>query len=176
MLRTYIICILAAGFLASFLSVEGGPAADAQVNEDRGTILVSAEEQSTDDGFDSVGSGDGVDLRRSSDGHFYADVTVNGAPVRFLVDTGASGIALSRDDARRVGLAISSRMDQVVGRGASGDVRGEVVQLDRVELGGHSAENIPAVVLDGGPQSLLGQSFLSEFDSVQIKGDKMLLR
>src|SRR5687768_2493745 len=101
-----------------------------------------------------------IELRRESNGHFYADVDINGSPVRVLVDTGASGIALSRDDARRAGLAISAGMFEVIGKGANGDVHGEYVQLDRVSLGSTTAEGVPAVVLDSGEQSLLGQSFL----------------
>jgi aspartyl protease family protein len=93
-----------------------------------------------------------------------------------LVDTGASGIALSRDDARRAGIGISIGMPNVVGQGAGGDVHGEMVMLDRVSLGGKSAEAMPAIVLDGGDQSLLGQAFLGKFASVEIRGDTMVLR
>jgi aspartyl protease family protein len=117
-----------------------------------------------------------IELRRETNGHFYADVDINGSPIRVLVDTGASGIALSRDDARRAGLAISAGMFEVIGKGANGDVHGEYVQLDRVSLGSTTAEGVPAVVLDSGEQSLLGQSFLSKFDTVEIRGDTMVLR
>jgi predicted aspartyl protease len=50
------------------------------------------------------------------------------------------------------------------------------VTLDRVSLGNATAENMPAVVLNAGEQSLLGQSFLSHFDSVEIRGDQMVLK
>jgi aspartyl protease family protein len=123
---------------------------------------------STDDGT--------IALDRASDGHFYADVRINGNPVHMLIDTGASGIALSRDDARAAGLATSIGMNDVVGEGADGVVRGEYVKLDRVELGPLSASGLDAVVLNSGQQSLLGQSFLSKFASVQIEGDRMVLR
>ena len=119
---------------------------------------------------------DAIVLDREYNGHFYADVQINGSPIRVLVDTGASGIALSRDDARRAGLAVSAGMFEVIGKGASGDVHGEYVQLDRVSLGSKTAEGVPAVVLDAGDHSLLGQSFLSKFDTVEIRGDKMYLR
>ncbi len=119
---------------------------------------------------------DAIQLTRESNGHFYADVQINGLPVRVLVDTGASGIALSRSDAQRAGLVVSAGMFQVIGQGANGDVHGEQVRLDRVTLGPKTVEGMPAVVLDAGEQSLLGQSFLSEFDTVEIRGDTMLLR
>jgi aspartyl protease family protein len=117
-----------------------------------------------------------IELTRNDDDHFYADVRINGNTVHMLIDTGASGIALSRDDARTAGLAPSIGMPDVVGEGADGEVHGEYVKLDRVELGPLSAQNLDAVVLNGGSQSLLGQSFLSKFASVQIEGDRMVLR
>jgi aspartyl protease family protein len=122
-------------------------------------------------------SGDGsIALDRAADGHFYADVRINGNPVHMLIDTGASSIALSRDDARAAGLATSIGMNDDVGEGADGAVHGEYVKLDRVELGPLSASGLDAVVLNSGQQSLLGQSFLAKFSSVQIEGDRMVLR
>ena len=120
-------------------------------------------------------SGNAVTLEREWDGHFYADVEVNGQPIHFLVDTGATVIALSREDARRAGLATSIGMPEVVGEGASGDVHGEVATLDRVSLGSATAHDTPAIILDEGTQSLLGQSFLSKFAAVEIRGDTMVL-
>jgi aspartyl protease family protein len=117
-----------------------------------------------------------IALERNSDGHFYADVRINGNAVHMLIDTGAGGIALSRDDARAAGLATSIGMNDVVGEGADGAVHGEYVKLDRVELGPLSAPGLDAVVLNSGQQSLLGQSFLAKFSSVQIEGDRMVLR
>jgi clan AA aspartic protease (TIGR02281 family) len=67
-------------------------------------------------------------------------------------------------------------MNDIVGEGADGAVHGEVVTLERVELGPLSASGLNAVVLNSGQQSLLGQSFLEKFSSVQIEGDRMVLR
>jgi aspartyl protease family protein len=117
-----------------------------------------------------------VELDREADGHFYADVQVNGATLHMLVDTGATIIALSREDARSAGLATSIGMPEVIGRGADGDVHGEIATLDRVSLGEKTVEGLPAVVLNSGEQSLLGQSFLSKFQKVEIQGDRMLLQ
>ena len=117
-----------------------------------------------------------ITLERNFDGHFYADAQVNGATVHFLIDTGASGIALSSDDARRAGLAFNVANAEVIGSGASGAVMGHWVQLNRVQLGLKSVSNTPAVILEGGDRSLLGQSFLSQFGSVEIHDDTMVLR
>jgi aspartyl protease family protein len=117
-----------------------------------------------------------IELQRQPDSHFYADVHINGAPVHMLVDTGASLIALSREDAQSAGVATSIGMPNVVGEGADGDVHGEWVRLENVELGPLSAQGLDAVVLNAGAQSLLGQEFLSKFKSVEIHGDTMVLR
>lgn len=117
-----------------------------------------------------------VELTRDENGYFYADVLINGAHLHMLVDTGATVIALSRNDAQMAGLPTAISMNDIVGEGADGVVKGQEVTLDRVTLGDKTAEGLPAIVLSSGGQSLLGQSFLSKFSSVHIEGDKMILR
>ena len=131
---------------------------------------------SSGSGSSSYNDGSTVELQREDDGHFYADVQVNGSTLHMLVDTGATGIALSRDDARAAGVATSIGMNDVVGEGADGAVHGEYVKLDNVGLGGTSASGLEAIVLNGGSQSLLGQEFLAKFDSVEIHGNTMVLK
>ena len=143
---------------------------------DRETIRVDTLEEASGPRQSSDPGSGMVTLERSSDGHFYADARVNGATIHFLIDTGATGIALSADDARRAGLPFNSNQAEVIGTGASGEVRGKFVRLDRVELGLKSVGDTPAVILAGGERSLLGQSFLAEFGSVEIHDDKMVLR
>ena len=117
-----------------------------------------------------------VELQRNENGHFYADVEINGAQVHMLVDTGATGIALSREDARKAGIATSIGMNDVVGEGADGSIHGEYVTIDRMSLGGKTVEGMHAIVLNNGEQSLLGQTFLAQFASVEMHGDTMTLR
>ena len=179
MLRAWFIIVLVAGVFSSMLStcgrrVNSTPDAFDQVRADHESDYARARAYSRDS--DETANVDGLVLHRQWDGHFYADTQINGTTIRMLVDTGATGIALTRDDARKAGIGISIGMPNVVGQGAGGAVKGEYVTLDRVSLGGENAESVPAVVLDGGGQSLLGQSFLSKFASVEIKGDTMVLR
>jgi len=124
----------------------------------------------------SVVSGQGTTLDRGPDGHFYADAQVNGVTVHFLVDTGASGVALSAADARRVGLPFFHNEFTAVGRGASGEVRGKLVTLDRVSLGGKSVDNVSGAILEGSEMSLLGQSFLSRMGTIEMTPDRMVIR
>ena len=177
MARIWFIFIVGLGILSSGLNncgggMASGPNGFRRVSADHESGLARAKAYAEDD---RPSAGSGLTLHREWDGHFYADAQINGASIRMLVDTGASGIALSRDDARKAGIGISIGMPNVVAQGAGGDVRGEVVTIDRVSLGGESAEGVRAVVLDGGEKSLLGQSFLSQFDSVEIRGDTMVL-
>jgi len=172
MLRLAILIIAAATVLGALMPSATSSAPDSGGNIIRVDSLeqASAPEQTTDSGSGSV------NLQRSYDGHFYADAQVNGATVHFLIDTGATGIALSTDDAKRAGLALDPNQAEVIGSGASGEVRGHWVKLDRVSLGLKSVSDTPAVVLAGGDRSLLGQSFLTQFGSVEIHDDTMVLR
>ena len=178
MLRYYFVFIVSVGLLSSLLTTCGSrmAAGEAASGVER-TISVQAADDPRGGKPDSIqqATGNSITLYREWDGHFYADTQINGTNIRMLVDTGASGIALSRDDARRAGIGISIGMPNVVAQGAGGDVKGELVTIDRIALGGKSAETVPAVVLDGGQKSLLGQSFLAKFDSVEIRGETMVL-
>lgn len=117
-----------------------------------------------------------VALPRAADGHFYSDAQVNGSPVRFLVDTGASVVALTGADARAAGLDWSAAEIHEVAQGATGPVAGIRVTLDRIALGGHEARDVDAVIVpEGLPVSLLGQSFLSTVKSVRIEQGRMVL-
>ena len=121
-------------------------------------------------------AGAATELRRAADGHFYAGVTVGARPVTMLIDTGASVVALTGADARAAGLHWDPAKLEVVAQGAGGDVRGVVVTLDRVALGGHEARGVRAVIIpDGLPVSLLGQSFLKDVEPVRIEKDRMVL-
>lgn len=140
------------------------------------TKLLSASESRSDSGPPTPGPDGSVTLERNGDGHFYAEAKVNGASIRFLVDTGASGVALAQDDARRAGIPVTPSDFEVVGQGASGEVRGQPVSLERVSLGHKESVDLPAVVLEGSEHSLLGQDFLRQFRSVSIEGDRMVLR
>lgn len=181
MIRSYLFVIVMLGVAASMMTNLASRMSSSSETRTPTPLTADVDEQgsgeaASDDSSYAQSSEGVVRLERNDDGHFYADVQINGARVHALVDTGASGIALSREDARMAGLATSIGMPGVVGRGADGDVHGEIVMLDRVELGGKSAEQMPAAVLNAGEQSLLGQSFLSKFDSVEIRGDTMVLR
>ena len=115
-------------------------------------------------------------LRRSNNGHIYVDGEVNGELVNFVVDTGASSVALPVETARRLGIAFSEGEFTVVGSGASGPVRGKVITLDRVSIDGKEARNVDGVIAEGLDQPLLGQAYLSRISSVEMSGEYMRLQ
>lgn len=177
MARLYLIVIAVAAILGAIVGTFGQPSAAPVANRPTdGVKLLEKPPQKSQDMAEFNSVQDAIVLERDPNGHFYADVMVNNMPIHFMVDTGATGIALTRDDARRAGLSVSVGMFDVVADGASGDVKGEWVTLDSVSLGQEEAKQVPAVILDGGQQSLLGQTFLQQFDTVEIKGDRMILR
>jgi aspartyl protease family protein len=178
-MRSIIVLIFALGLFASFAgelghrSPETATPSPGQVSGDKPDRIAELTAPSSATYNREDGS---IELKRQPDGHFYADVRVNGTDLRMVVDTGATVIALSRADAQSASIPTSAGTNDIVAQGADGGVHGEVARLDNVELGPLSAQDLDAIILDNGSQSLLGQNFLSKFASVQIEGDRMILR
>jgi aspartyl protease family protein len=117
-----------------------------------------------------------IEVPRERDGHYHMTLGVNGAPIRFIVDTGASDLVLSRDDAARAGIDLGAL--RYLGRAytANGEVRTAQVRLDEVEVGGMVDRGVPAVVNEGDMRvSLLGMSYLQEFGRIEIADDTLRL-
>ncbi|WP_395392004.1 TIGR02281 family clan AA aspartic protease [Novosphingobium sp. BL-8A] len=115
-----------------------------------------------------------TEVARAPDGHFYADAEVEQHGTHFLVDTGATIVALTGSDARAIGLDWNDADLRLIGQGASGPVYGVPVTLSKIELGGLEARDVQAAIVpEGLDVSLLGQSFLSRMGSVRIEGDRM---
>lgn len=110
-------------------------------------------------------------IERAHDGFFYVDAKVNGAPVRFLVDTGASVTVLSANDARRIGLMPNRDIKRV--RTVGGEVSMVSATLPATRIAGRELVGIDAVVSPQTGTSLIGQRVLSQFASVTMRGDTM---
>ena len=172
--RFYLVLVVAVGLMAALAGHIRAPGAGSMpAASDQPGAAESPGSAST---FARSSASGELVLDRRADGHFYADVEVNGVPISMLVDTGASSVALSAEDARRAGIATTIGMNEVIGEGAGGSVQGELVTIERVRLAGIEQSGVQAAVLKGGSTSLLGQSFLRDFDSVEIRGDRMHLR
>ena len=110
-----------------------------------------------------------------TNGMYLTNGSVNGYPVDFLVDTGASAIALNAATAQRLGLDFR-RAPQVSVSTASGQEMAYDIMLDEVRLGAITLNNIRALVIDGAEpaRALLGMSFLNQLD-MQRRGDRLEL-
>ena len=102
--------------------------------------------------------------------------TVAGTPIRFIVDTGATTIALGPEDARKVGLDPDDLAYVGQARTANGVIETAPVTLARLDLGDIHDTNVPATVLRSElEQSLMGMSYLSRFARVSIEGQRLIL-
>lgn len=113
-------------------------------------------------------------ITRSFDGHYYVTARVNGTPIRFMIDTGASMVALSAEDAERANVPLSDRVSMA--RGVGGNVEVTPVRINSIAIGGLTATGVRGAVIEELDVSLLGQSFLSQLNGVEISGDRMTLR
>ena len=115
-----------------------------------------------------------LELRADALGHYSVTALVNGEPVDFLVDTGASGIAVPGDVAERLGL---ERGRPFATRTANGTGRSYLTRIERFEVGPFARTEVVASIVPGldGGAGLLGTSFLRGFELVQRDG-RLLLR
>ena len=117
------------------------------------------------------------ELRAASDGHYYARAEVNGRTLDVMVDTGASMVALTYEDAERAGLRL--KPSDFTGRvsTANGVAAVAPVMLDRVSIGRVQVRNVRAAVCERGrlERTLLGMSFLSQLNRVDISQGRLVL-
>ena len=116
-------------------------------------------------------------IARAPDGHYWATAEVNGQPVRVLVDTGATAVALTVDDARRLGLHPERLPFTRNLATASGAVRAAPVTLAAVQVGDARLDGVSALVVSEGlSSSLLGMSYLGRLSGFSADRDGLVLR
>ncbi len=124
----------------------------------------------------AVFDGERFALARAADRHFYLTLDVNGVDIDFVIDTGATGVVLSRADAQAVGFEPENLLYLGIANTANGQVRTARVKLKTVRLGDFADQNVTAWVNDGElDTSLLGMTYLSRFSSIEITGDTLFL-
>lgn len=121
------------------------------------------------------GSAEMIEIVRDGQGQFHLSVDVGGQPVRFLVDTGADVVALTEEDADRLGLRPDPAEYRPMLQTASGTGMAAPVEIDRLTIGGRDLSGVAAVVVPSLPVSLLGQSALRRLGSVTLKGDRLII-
>lgn len=125
----------------------------------------------------AVSFGEGsITVPRDTGGHFLATLQVQGVPIEFIVDTGATDVVLSREDARRLGLEPEHLVYSGRARTANGVVRTARITLEEVSFGGFTDGDVRAWVNEGDLDlSLLGMSYLERFERVEIARDRLTL-
>jgi len=113
----------------------------------------------------------------SADRQYWVDATVDGKPLHFLIDTGASGVVLNRRDAERLGFAASDLAFTQTFSTANGQTRGAPVLLRELRIGPIAMQDVPASVNEGDlDQSLLGMHFLERLAEVTIRDGVLTIR
>lgn len=115
-------------------------------------------------------------LPRSTDGHYWADASVNGYTLRFMVDTGATTVAIPTFLAQQAGIRTDTlNYDQNVTT-ANGMVKAAKITLNYVDIGGLRMNNVEALIANGGLDvPLLGMSYLSRLSRLEVTPQQMVL-
>ena len=117
-----------------------------------------------------------IEVPIGNDGHYHLTAEVNGTAIRFVIDTGASSIALGPRDAERIGIDPENLAYIGEAQTANGTVETAPVNLDSVTIGDIRDESVPAMVLRADLEhSLMGMSYLSRFARVSIEGNRLIL-
>lgn len=119
----------------------------------------------------------GVELRAGANGHFFTEAEINGRRIDTMVDTGASIIALSFEDAIQAGVAPSPGDFTHTVNTANGVSRVAPVMLNRVQIGDIIIRNVQGVVVERGKlnKTLLGNSFLSRLSRYEMRNGRLVM-
>ncbi len=128
--------------------------------------------------LDALAKGAWTEIKGNARGHFIVTARINNQPVKVLVDTGASAVALSHEDARRAGIHTFALKYTVPVSTANGVVKAAPVTLRRVEVDGVLVRNVRAWVMPRGAMrgTLLGMSFLSRLSMFKVDHGKLVLK
>lgn len=118
-----------------------------------------------------------ITLRKQADGHFYVQVEVNGYPIDFLVDSGATHVVLTQTDAATAGLRPRTLRYSGRSQTANGVATFAPVQLRQLRVDQFVLRDIDAAVIDSPLGiSLLGMGFLSQLEEFSVVGDRLIMR
>ena len=121
-------------------------------------------------------SGEEVRIRMSPDGHFWAQVSLNGEETRMLIDSGATLTTLSTETAKRAGISPDVSLAPIVARTANGVVQARPARVDTFALGPISASDLKVAISPSlGPVDVLGMNFLVRLASWRVEGQTMVL-
>ncbi len=125
---------------------------------------------------ESRSAGSAASISKGPDGHFWAEARVNESAVRFLVDTGATAVALSPEDARRLGFTPAGLSYDYKVTTANGPARAARINLASISIAGAEVDNVEAYVIENGlDASLLGMSYLGRLNRFEATQSSLIL-
>lgn len=168
-----VVAVIAVAAFTQFDTLKTGAERVLGVPESQDAATSRNDEFSVATSMDTV-----VTIAAGRNGHFRAEAEINGRPVQVMIDTGATSVALSYEDARRAGLFV--KRSDFTGRvsTANGVTRIAPVMLDRVSVGDITIRNVPGAVLEPGRlrTSLLGMSFLNRLSRFDMRPGELVLQ
>lgn len=154
----------------SVAAMLGYGASQLHASEDQTAVLMASSPVATP-------LGQAAQVIRADDGHYWAEADINGRAVRVLVDTGASVVALTRDDALRLGFMLESDDFNHTVLTANGEGRAARIELAHVAVAGARVERVQALVVERDlPASLLGMSYLGRLSRIEATPHGLTLR
>ncbi len=123
-----------------------------------------------------VAVGGNLEIKQALDGHFWVEGRLNGEPVRFLVDSGATTTSISLDTARRAGIEPSGRIPAIV-RTANGTIAVQRGRAERLSVGHIVREDLAVHISEGfGETNVLGMNFLSSLSGWGVERNRLILK
>jgi aspartyl protease family protein len=122
-------------------------------------------------------SGEDITIRRQDDGHYWLQVDVNGKPVRFMIDSGATTTAVNANTARETGIEVDANGYPVFLNTANGSVAAQRGIIQSLKIGTHEIGQHNVVVSESfGDTNVLGMNFLDSMQSWKVEGNVMTLK
>lgn len=121
----------------------------------------------------SIGEGQTIRIPVAEDGHFWVEAKVNGRPLRFMIDSGASTTTVSREAAQAAGIPFGSQ--RAVVETANGPVSSILAYADRLQVGSIERTDFPVDINEHDDTNLLGMNFLSSLRSWRVEGNYLVL-
>ena len=147
-----------------------------ETDNDNTHVTAAARDQSLPETSDTAPGT--VSLPAGAYGHFQTEADINGRSIDVMVDTGASLVALTYDDAERLGIYVNPGDFTHIAKTANGTARVAPVEISRISIGNITVRNVAAVVSERGKseRSLLGMSFLGRLSRVEMRGGTLVLQ
>jgi len=163
--------------LASAVLVVGGYAARYADQTVVHPATQAAAVQTTYEPRQPATSGRSLTLDSGRDGHFQVDARIDGRHIDFIVDTGASLVIMRESDAAQIGIRPMRSDYTATVSTANGKIKAAPAKLDRIEVGGITVYDVPALVLPDEAlwKNLLGMSFLSRLKRYEVANGRMVL-